>query len=155
MFTIPFQRPLLLAAASLALVSGTACAAQAAVSHTPAATSASAPALKATDCTLGGAGGAGGEGGKGGQGGQPGQPGEPGKPGGTACLGFDDLPDKPKSELTVVDKARIALTVIADDSKEMKDKIAAKYKITHAQIDTWKKQYLEGDWFALMNNSAS
>ncbi|MFJ8164342.1 hypothetical protein ACIRBY_25935 [Streptomyces sp. NPDC096136] len=152
MFTIPFQRPLILAAASLALVTGTACAAQAAVSHVPAATSASVPGLQATNCA---AGGAGGEGGKGGEGGQPGQPGEPGKPGGTACLGFADLPDKPKSELTVVDRVRIALTVIADDSKELKDKIADKYKITPEQIDTWKKQYMDGDWLGLMTGPVS
>ncbi|MFE9559609.1 hypothetical protein ACFYM0_00670 [Streptomyces sp. NPDC006487] len=153
MFTSPWQRPLILAAASLAFVTGTACAAQAAQSHTPASSVSSIMTGSPAHCGFGGAGGEGGEGGEGGKGGQPGKPGEPGKPGGVGCFRFDDLPDKPKAELTMVDKVRIVVTLLADDSDEMKEKIAKKYKISTEQIDTWKKSYEDGDWFALMGSS--
>ncbi|MCX4961302.1 helix-turn-helix domain-containing protein [Streptomyces virginiae] len=151
MFTKSWQRPIILATASLALVTGTACAAQASQSHTPTNISASAPADQPEHCVGFGAGGKGGEGGKGGRGGEPGQPGEPGRPGGVGCFKFEDLPDKSKADLTVVDKVRIAIIVLAaDDEDETTKKIADKYKISEKQIDTWKKYYVDGDWFALM-----
>ncbi|MET3984561.1 hypothetical protein [Streptomyces sp. PvR034] len=151
MFTSSWQRPLVLAAASLAFVTGTACAAQAAQSHAPAGVVSSVPAGQSAHCAggAGGEGGEGGAGGQGGQGGQPGQPGQPGKPGTAGCFRFEDLPDKPKAELTVVDRVRIVVTLLADDTDATKEKIAKKYEITTEQLDTWKKNYLEGDWFAL------
>ncbi|MER5727366.1 hypothetical protein ABT084_03225, partial [Streptomyces sp. NPDC002138] len=97
--------------------------------------------------------GEGGKGGEGGSGGQPGQPGQPGKPGTADCFTLGDLPDKPKEELTVVDRVRIVITLMADDSDATKDKIAKKYKITTEQIDTWKKNYLQGDWIALTTSA--
>ncbi|MET9324745.1 hypothetical protein ABZX75_32020 [Streptomyces sp. NPDC003038] len=150
MFTISWQRPLVLAAASLALVTGTACAAQASGSHTPAGISSSAAVDHPEPCAMIGKGGEGGKGGKGGEGGKPGQPGEPGKSGRPGCLRFDDLPDKSKSELTVVDKVYIVMVMLADDSDATKEKIAKKYDISQDQLDTWKKDYLDGNWFALM-----
>nr|WSX53680.1 hypothetical protein OG409_35040 [Streptomyces sp. NBC_00974] len=150
MFTSSWQRPIILAAASLAFVTGTACAAQAAQSHTPAKSVSSAVTGDSGHCKAGGEGGEGGEGGKGGSGGRPGQPGEPGKPGHPGCFRFEDLPDKTKSELNGVDRVRIVMTLLADDSDEMKDKITKKYKISEEQLDTWKKNYVDGDWFALM-----
>ncbi|MFB6617578.1 hypothetical protein ACIGFK_24200 [Streptomyces sp. NPDC085524] len=145
MFTSPWQRPLILAAASLALVTGTACAAQASQTHTTADISSS-----PSHCVLGGQGGEGGKGGEGGRGGQPGQPGEPGKPGSVGCFRFEDLPDKSKSELNAVDKVRIVMLLVADDSDEMKEKVAKKYKISTDELDDWKKDYLAGDWCSLM-----
>ncbi|MET9468582.1 hypothetical protein ABZY44_28095, partial [Streptomyces sp. NPDC006544] len=58
--------------------------------------------------------------------------------------------DKTKSQLTVIDRIRIAVTLVADDSDETRDKITKKYKISDEQLDTWKKDYVDGDWFALM-----
>lgn len=53
----------------------------------------------------------------------------------------------------MVDKVRIVLIVLAaDDPDETTKKIAEKYKITDEQIDTWKKYYVDGDWFALMGD---
>ncbi|MET3985784.1 hypothetical protein [Streptomyces sp. PvR034] len=158
MFTSSWQRPLVLAAASLAFVTGTACAAQAAQSHAPAGTVSSALPGQPANCATGGSGGEGGEGGEGGKGGRPGKPGEPGKPGtsgGFGCFRFGDLPDKPEAELTVVDRVRIVLILLADDSDATKEKIAKKYKISTERIDTWKKNYLAGDWFALVTNLAT
>ncbi|MEV7521839.1 helix-turn-helix domain-containing protein [Streptomyces sp. NPDC091371] len=145
MFTSSWQRPLVLAAASLALVTGTACAAQASQSQAPTAVSSS-----PSHCVLGGAGGEGGKGGEGGRGGQPGQPGEPGKPGRVGCFRFEDLPDKSKSELNAVDKVRIVIVLMADDTDATKDKISKKYDISREQLDDWKKDYLAGDWCSLM-----
>ncbi|MFD4242362.1 hypothetical protein ACFWP3_12310 [Streptomyces sp. NPDC058525] len=154
MFTNSWQRPLILAATTFALVTGTAVAAQASVHHTPAGVTTAVVADLPTTCVGGGEGGKGGKGGEGGKGGQPGQPGEPGKPGSVGCLlGFEDLPDKKKSDLTVVDKVRIVLTLLADDSDETKEKISKKYDIPEEQLDTWKRQYVDGDWFALMGDS--
>ncbi|MFG2294434.1 hypothetical protein [Streptomyces sp. NPDC048603] len=152
MFTISWQRPLILAAASLALVAGTACAANASESHAPTGTSSSVTAGQSSFC---GKGGEGGEGGEGGRGGQPGQPGEPGKPGQLGCFRFDDLPDKPKEKLTVVDKVQMVMILLADDSDAMKERIADKYKISTEQLDTWKQQYLDGNWYALMDNDGN
>ncbi|MER5928255.1 DUF1153 domain-containing protein [Streptomyces mirabilis] len=135
-----WQRPLVLAVASVALATGTACAAQAAPGVTTG-TSQMAPA-DPSHC------GHGGEGGEGGKGGAPGQPGEPGKPGQFGCFKFDDLPDKPKSELTGVDKIRIVLTVESGQAK--KADVAKKYKISEKEFDTWDKQFRDGDWAALM-----
>ncbi|UUN28275.1 DUF1153 domain-containing protein [Streptomyces sp. FIT100] len=105
----------------------------------------------------------GGTGGDGGRGGAPGRPGEPGKPGhgffggtggrggdggvGTGCLRFSDLPDKPKDELTAADKARIVLVVVYGDTTSAE--VAKKYKVPEKEVDTWKRQVLDGDWFAL------
>ncbi|MFF1556091.1 hypothetical protein [Streptomyces sp. NPDC058279] len=150
MFRSTWQRPLILAAASLTLFTGTACAAQASQPHVPAGISSPVVADHPKPCAGIGKGGEGGEGGKGGKGGQPGQPGQPGKPGRSGCLHFDDLPDKPKSQLTAVDKVYIVMVLIADDSDATKEKIAKKYDVSHDQLDTWKKDYLDGDWFALM-----
>ncbi|MFF5447962.1 hypothetical protein [Streptomyces sp. NPDC012888] len=152
MSTISWQRPLILAAASLALVTGTACAAQASESHAPTGISSSVVGDHPEPCVMVGKGGEGGAGGEGGKGGKPGQPGEPGKPGRSGCLRFDDLPDKPKSELSMVDKVHIVMLVLAaDDSDETKKKIAEKYEIALGQIDSWKDHYLDGNWFALMD----
>jgi hypothetical protein len=139
-----WQRPLILAVASVALATGTACAAQASPSAT-AGISHAAPADQFSHC---GKGGEGGEGGEGGKGGAPGRPGEPGKPGRSGCFRFGDLPDKPKSELTVVDKIQIVLTVESGQAK--KAEVAKKYKISEKEIDTWDKQFRDGDWAALM-----
>ncbi|MEU9144214.1 hypothetical protein [Streptomyces sp. NPDC048349] len=153
MFTISWQRPLVLAAVSFALVTGSACAAQASAHHAPTGFGSASVSEQPAHCLGGGEGGKGGKGGEGGKGGRPGEPGEPGKPGRVGCLlGFDDLPDKPKSELTVVDKVRIVLILLADDSDETKEKIAKKYDISQEQLDTWKRQYVDGDWFALMGS---
>ncbi|CAM5297570.1 hypothetical protein SAVIM338S_00400 [Streptomyces avidinii] len=150
MFTSSWQRPVVLAAASLAFLTGTACAAQASQTHTPTGVVSSVQADGSGHCAAGGKGGEGGEGGKGGRGGKPGEPGEPGKPGRAGCFRFEDLPDKSKDDLTVVDRVRIVVTLIANDNDETRDKIAKKYKISDEQIDTWKKNYVDGDWFALM-----
>ncbi|MCB5181968.1 hypothetical protein [Streptomyces antimicrobicus] len=150
MFTTSWQRPLILAAASLALVTGTACAAQASEPHAPTGISSSTLGDHPEPCTMIGKGGEGGEGGKGGKGGQPGEPGKPGKPGSAGCLRFDDLPDKPKSELSLVDKVHIVMLVLsADDSEDIKKKIAEKYEIAPDQIDSWKEHYLHENWCAL------
>lgn len=154
MFTNSWQRPLILAATTFALVTGTAVAAQASEHHAPSGTGTAAVADLSTHCTGGGEGGKGGKGGEGGKGGRPGQPGEPGKPGRVGCLlRFDELPDKHKSELTVVDKVRIVLTLLADDSDKTKEKIAEKYDISTEEIDSWKRNYVDGDWFALMGSN--
>ncbi|MER6200111.1 hypothetical protein ABT234_22415 [Streptomyces sp. NPDC001586] len=155
MFTCTWQRPLILAAASLALVTGTACAAQASEFKAPAGTSSSVAAEQPTHCALGGHGGEGGKGGKGGRGGQPGEPGEPGKPGGVGCFRFDDLPDKSKSDLSMVDKVHIVMILLVDDSDDMKEKIAKKYDISEDQLDNLKDDYLEGNWIALMGDGFS
>ncbi len=153
MFTTSWQRPLVLAAASVALFAGTACAAQASEVQAPAGLSASALADQPPFCGMGGEGGKGGKGGEGGKGGQPGQPGEPGQPGRSGCrLSFGDLPDKPKSDLTVADKVRIVALLMVEDSDAMKKKIAEKYDIPADRLDTWKQNYLDGDWFALMDD---
>ncbi|MFF3914674.1 hypothetical protein ACFYZB_14475 [Streptomyces sp. NPDC001852] len=144
MFTSPFRRPALLAAASVALVTVTACGAQAATHAAPAApTGYTALAHQSGHC------GEGGEGGKGGAPGQPGQPGQPGKPG---CLSFHDLPDKPKSDLSLTDRARIALTVLT--GRATKAEVAKKYKISEKEVDTWERQVLNGDWLGLIGDAS-
>ncbi|MER6569717.1 hypothetical protein ABT288_26865 [Streptomyces sp. NPDC001093] len=140
MFINPSRRPILLAAASVALVTVTACGAQAATHTAPAPTGYTALAHRSGHC------GEGGEGGKGGAPGQPGQPGEPGKPG---CFSLHDLPDKPKSELSLADRARIALTVLT--GRATKAEVAKKYKISEKEVDTWERQVLNGDWLGLLN----
>ncbi|MFJ3726685.1 hypothetical protein ACIPYQ_29560 [Streptomyces sp. NPDC090045] len=155
MFTCTWQRPLILAAASLALVTGTACAAQASEFKAPAGTSSSVVAEQPTHCSLGGRGGEGGKGGAGGSGGRPGEPGEPGKPGGVGCFRFDDLPDKSKSDLSMVDKVHIVMILLVDDSDDMKEKIAKKYDMSEEQLDDLKEAYIEGNWFALMSDGFS
>ncbi|MFC7267260.1 DUF1153 domain-containing protein [Streptomyces lutosisoli] len=142
-----WQRPLILAVASVALAAGTACAAQA----SPGATAAGgrvAVADRSSHCGRGGEGGEGGKGGEGGRGGEPGRPGEPGKPGTSGCFRFGDLPDKPKSKLTMIDKIRIVMTVESGQAK--KADVAKKYKVSEKEIDTWAKQFRDGDWVALM-----
>ncbi|MEV0181887.1 helix-turn-helix domain-containing protein [Streptomyces sp. NPDC050625] len=138
MSRIRWRRPLVLAVASVALATGTACAAQASPGVAPG-VSQVAPADHA-HC---------GQGGEGGKGGAPGEPGEPGKPGGRGCFTLGDLPDKPKSELTVVDKLRIVLIVESGHAK--KSDVAKKYKVSEKEIDTWVKQVRDGDWAALLN----
>ncbi|MEU9153581.1 DUF1153 domain-containing protein [Streptomyces sp. NPDC048417] len=142
MSTTRWQRPLILAVASVALATGTACAAQAAPDVTTG-TSHAAPADPA-HC---GRGGEGGEGGEGGKGGAPGQPGEPGQPGRLGCFTSGDLPDKPKSDLTGTDKIRIMLIVESGQAK--KPDVIKKYKISEKEFDTWDKQFRDGDWAAL------
>jgi hypothetical protein len=139
-----WQRPLVLAVASLALAAGTACAAQAAPGVTPG-ISQTAPAAP-SHC---GHGGEGGRGGEGGQGGAPGRPGEPGKPGKPGCFTFGDLPDKPRSDLTGMDRIRIVLTVESGQAK--KADVVKKYKISEKEFDTWSKQFRDGDWAALLD----
>ncbi|MFH8801294.1 hypothetical protein ACH4F6_17115 [Streptomyces sp. NPDC017936] len=135
------QRPLILAMAALALATGTACAAQAAP-HAPTGTSHSAdtgnPPGRHSDC------------GKGGKGGEPGQPGEPGKPG---CFRFDDLlPDEPDgSKLRGADKVRIVMSVMSGQTTSAR--AAEKYEVSVDDIDTWKQQFLDGDWFALFGGN--
>ncbi len=131
-----WQRRFVLAVASVALATGTACAAQAAPGVTTG-TSQMAPA-DLSHCGHGG-----GRGGGKAAGLAPGQPGEPGKPGRFGCFKFDDLPDKPKSELTGVDKIRIVLTVESGQAK--KADVAKKYKISEKEFDTWDKQFRDGD----------
>ncbi|WP_327425926.1 helix-turn-helix domain-containing protein [Streptomyces sp. NBC_01236] len=139
-----WQRPLILAVASVALATGTACAAQASPSAT-AATGRVVLADQSSHCGRGGEGGEGGKGGEGGRGGEPGRPGEPGKPG---CFRFGDLPDKPASKLTVIDKIRIVMAVESGQAK--KAEVAKKYKVSEKEIGTWVKQFRDGDWAALM-----
>ncbi|GGN21773.1 DUF1153 domain-containing protein [Streptomyces fuscichromogenes] len=138
-----WQRPLVLAVASLALATGTACAAQAAPGLTTGTTQ-TAP----TAPSYCGRGGEGGKGGAGGQGGAPGRPGEPGKPGQPGCLTFRDLPDKPKADLTGLDKIRIVLIVESGQAK--KADVVKKYKISEKEFDAWDKQFRDGDWAALL-----
>ncbi|MER6385937.1 hypothetical protein [Streptomyces sp. NPDC001250] len=142
MSTNLWQRPFLLAAASAALVTVTACGAQAVTHAAPAATGYSALAQQSSQC------GEGGEGGKGGAPGQPGEPGQPGKPGCAPFQGPQDLPDKPKSELSQLDKARIALTVLT--GRVTQADAAKKYKISEQEISTWERQLLNGDWLAFL-----
>ncbi|WP_330301682.1 MULTISPECIES: helix-turn-helix domain-containing protein [unclassified Streptomyces] len=140
-----WQRPLILAVASVALATGTACAAQASPSAA-AVTGHVAVADRSSHCGRGGEGGEGGKGGEGGRGGEPGRPGEPGKPG-TSCLRFGDLPDKPASKLTMIDKIRIVMAVESGQAK--KAEVAKKYKVSEKEIGTWVKQFRDGDWAAL------
>lgn len=137
-----WRRPLTLAAASVALVTATACAAQAATHTGPVPSGhAAAPAHPSSHC---------GEGGEGGKGGAPGKPGEPGKPGKPGCAAFDlhDLPDKPKSDLSRLDKARIALAVLT--GRVTQADAAKKYKIPEKEISKWERQLLNGDWLAFL-----
>ncbi|MFI2201661.1 hypothetical protein ACH47Z_12975 [Streptomyces sp. NPDC020192] len=142
MSTSLWRRPSLLAAASVAIVTVTACGAQAATHSSPAPSGYAALAQQSDHCGEGGAGG------KGGAPGQPGQPGQPGKPG---CLSFDALPDKPKSDLTPVDRARIAVTVLT--GRATKADVAKKYKISEKEVDTWERQVLNGDWLGLLESN--
>ncbi|WP_406470121.1 transposase [Streptomyces sp. NBC_01615] len=142
-----WQRPLVLVVASVALAAGTACAAQASPSAT-AGTGHVAAADQSSHCGRGGEGGEGGKGGEGGRGGEPGRPGEPGKPGTSGCFRFRDLPDKPKSKLTAMDRIRIVMAVESGQAK--KAEVAKKYKVSEKEIDTWVKQFRDGDWAALM-----
>ncbi|MEU6064764.1 helix-turn-helix domain-containing protein [Streptomyces sp. NPDC047082] len=138
MSRIRWRRPLVLAVASMAIATGTACAAQASPGVTPGVSQVA--SADHSHC---------GQGGEGGKGGAPGEPGEPGKPGERGCFALGDLPDKPKSELTVVDKLRIVLIVESGQAK--KSDVAKKYKISEKEIDTWVKQVRQGDWAALVN----
>ncbi|MDX2592989.1 DUF1153 domain-containing protein [Streptomyces sp. WI03-4A] len=149
MSTTSWRRPLLMAVASLTLVSGTACAAQAAT-HTATATATGYSALagRSADC---GKGGEGGKGGAGGTGGSPGRPGEPGRPGG--CLSLKDLPDKAGPDLTAMDKVRIVLTVTSGHAT--KADIAKKYKISEKEVDIWQRQFQDGDWLGLLDDSST
>ncbi|MGW4568717.1 DUF1153 domain-containing protein [Streptomyces sp. NPDC004561] len=150
MFTVSWRRPVLLATASLTLVSGTACAAQAASHNTPTNTpSYSSLAHHTADC---GGGGQGGRGGAGGKGGAPGQPGEPGKPGHPGCLSAADLPDKPEQHLTALDKVRIVLIVMSGHAT--KADVAKKYKIPEKQYDSWQREFRNGDWLALLDGAS-
>ncbi|MGW0409788.1 DUF1153 domain-containing protein [Streptomyces collinus] len=149
MSTISWRRPLLMAVASLTLVSGTACAAQAATHTSTANTSGySALAGRSAHCGKGGEGGAGG---KGGAPGRPGQPGQPGQPGG--CLSFKDLPDKAEPDLTVMDKVRIVLTVTSGHAT--KADVAKKYRIPEKEVDTWQRQFQDGDWLGLLDDGSA
>ncbi|MEW1773682.1 DUF1153 domain-containing protein [Streptomyces sp. NPDC086777] len=133
-----WQRPFVLAVASVALAAGTACAAQAAPGITPG-TGRAAPATPSSHC---------GQGGEGGKGGAPGRPGEPGKPGHPGCLTLGDLPDKPKADLTGLDRARIVLAV--EYGQRKKADVVRKYKISDKEFDTWDRQLRSGDWAALL-----
>ncbi|MQY34784.1 hypothetical protein SRB17_27540 [Streptomyces sp. RB17] len=144
MFTSPSRRPLLLAAASVALVTVTACGAQAATRTAPAPTGYTALAHRAGHC---------GEGGEGGKGGAPGRPGQPGKPGKPGCFSLRDLPDKPTSELSRLDKARIALAVLT--GRVTRSDAAKKYRIAEKEISAWERQLLNGDWLAFLQPESS
>ncbi|MGI5404947.1 hypothetical protein ACQEVG_36905 [Streptomyces sp. CA-135486] len=164
-----WQRRFVLAPVSLVFAAGVACAAQA--PHTAAAgpgQRAEAAGLAGSAGSAGSAGtggsggvggvggtggecGTGGEGGKGGdsgRGGGPGRSGEPGKPGTQGCTRFEDLPDKPKDKLTLADRVRIVMVVLHGPTTSAE--AARKYKMPAHEIDTWKRQYLAGDWAALM-----
>ncbi|MEU2063768.1 hypothetical protein [Streptomyces sp. NPDC013455] len=143
MCTISWRRPLILLAASVTLVTGAGCAAQAATPAASAPSGHTALLQRAENC---------GEGGEGGKGGAPGQPGEPGKPGKPGCLAFRDLPDKPKSELTRLDRARIVLTVLSGHAT--KAEVAKKYKVSEKEIDTWERRLLNGDWLSLVQDTS-
>ncbi|MFC9916381.1 helix-turn-helix domain-containing protein [Streptomyces sp. NPDC127197] len=136
-----WQRPLILATASLALVTGATYAAQAAQSPTTGtsySTDASDPPGRHSDC------------GKGGKGGAPGQPGEPGKPG---CSRFSDLlPDKLEgSKPSGPDKIRIVMSVISGHTTSAE--AAEKYDVSEDEIDDWKRQFLDGDWLKLLDEN--
>ncbi|GGU80242.1 hypothetical protein GCM10010260_10580 [Streptomyces filipinensis] len=138
-----WRRPFILAAASVALVTTTACAAQAATPIAPAPGShAAAPADRSAHC------GEGGEGGKGGAPGQPGEPGEPGKPGCAPFHGLSDLPGRPKSKLSRLDKARIALAVLTGRVTEAD--AAKKYKVREKEISKWEQNLLDGGWLEFL-----
>ncbi|MEV7322018.1 DUF1153 domain-containing protein [Streptomyces sp. NPDC093970] len=143
MSTTRWQRPLVLAVASLALATGTACAAHAAPGA--AVTGHTAPAAAPSLCGHGGEDGRGGEGGKGGAPGRPGEPGKPGKPG---CLTFGDLPDKPGSDLSGLDKVRIVLAVESGNADRAD--VVRKYKISEKEFDTWDRKFRDGNWAALL-----
>lgn len=141
MSTRSWRGPFVLAAASAALVTTTACAAQAAT-HTVPASHAVATADRSARC---------GEGGEGGKGGAPGQPGEPGKPGEPGCSpfhGLDDLPGKPKSKLSRLDKERIALTVLT--GRVTQSDAAKKYQIPEKEIGKWERNVLSADWLGFL-----
>ncbi|GAA0912545.1 helix-turn-helix domain-containing protein [Streptomyces thermoalcalitolerans] len=148
MFKNPRQRSLVLGTASLVIAIGTVYAADAA-RGAPADTHHSTHGSHRSfghhsDC------GKGGRGGEGGKGGRPGQPGEPGKPG---CLRSGDLlPDKPKgAKLQGVDKIRIVMSVMSGHTTRAE--AAKKYEVSENEIDTWKRQFLNGDWFTLFGEN--
>lgn len=146
-----WKRPLLLAAASLAIVSGTACAAytpQDVITGIGRAAGAGDLVGRFVECGKGGDGGDGGKGGEGGRPGAPGEPGEPGKSGLAGCVPLGELPDKPKGALSVVDKVRIVMAVLSGDRTSAE--VAEKYEVPEGQIETWKRQFLGGDWPALI-----
>ncbi|MFJ9800424.1 hypothetical protein [Streptomyces wuyuanensis] len=125
-----------------------------------------------------GKGGEGGKGGKPGQPGEPGEPGRPGcaDPEDLKDLkdledlegmedlkelddlkdlkdlkdfeAFGELPDKPKDELSVVDKVRIVVALLTDEATT--DEVAEKYDVSKKEVGTWREQVLDGDWAALM-----
>ncbi|GAA1007161.1 MULTISPECIES: helix-turn-helix domain-containing protein [Streptomyces] len=147
MFKNPQRRSLILGTASLVIAIGTVYAADAA-RGAPADTHRSAHGSPSShhpsDC------GKGGRGGEGGKGGRPGRPGEPGKPG---CLRFGDpLPDKPKgAELQGADRIRVVMSVMSGHTTRAE--AAKKYEVPEGEIDTWKRQFLNGDWFALFGGN--
>ncbi|MGW2419997.1 DUF1153 domain-containing protein [Streptomyces sp. NPDC001709] len=117
MSTSFWRRPLALAAASVAIVTVTACGAQKATHTTPSApTGYSALAHQSPPCGF----------------------------------SLHDLPDKPKSELTLVDRARIMLAVLTGQVK--KDEVAKKYKVSDKEITKWEHQVLNGDWLGLLGD---
>ncbi|MEU9012744.1 DUF1153 domain-containing protein [Streptomyces sp. NPDC048479] len=157
------QHRFILAPASLAFAVGIACAAQAPhnAAAGPSHVAKVADLLGRADFGSGGGGGNGGDcgnggdGGKGGdsgKGGGPGQSGEPGKPGAHGCTRFEDLPDKPKEKLTLADKVRIVMVVLHGPTTSAE--AAKKYTMSAHEIDTWKRQYLAGDWTALMGKDS-
>ncbi|MFK4228069.1 hypothetical protein [Streptomyces sp. NPDC019890] len=156
-----WRRRFVLAPLSLVFAAGVACAAQ--VPHTAAAGSGHRAGPAGLAGGVGGTGGSGGVGGAGGEcgtggaggkggdsgrGGGPGRSGEPGRPGTQGCTRFEDLPDKPKDKLTLADRVRIVMVVLHGPTTSAE--AARKYKMPAQEIDAWKRQYLAGDWTALM-----
>ncbi|MCF3136806.1 hypothetical protein [Streptomyces olivochromogenes] len=145
-----WRRPIALVATVLATALGAACSAHTQQSPAPEQPAAAHAADTHSDSAGCGSGGAGGRGGDSGEGGEPGESGESGKPATHECTRYSDLPDKPKDELDVADKARVVLVLL--NGGATKEQIAKKYKMPEHEVEAWKQAYLKGDWAVLMGN---
>ncbi|MET9879894.1 helix-turn-helix domain-containing protein [Actinacidiphila glaucinigra] len=71
----------------------------------------------------------------------------------SGCAASGALPDKPEDRLSVVDKARIVVLMAGGDTRG--SEVAAKYQVSEDQVDAWKGQLLQGDWFRLLPASGA
>ncbi|MFE3492975.1 hypothetical protein ACFXOS_07665 [Streptomyces sp. NPDC059175] len=145
MSTRAWSRPVLLVVASLAIASGTACAAdvpQHVITGVGHAAGAGGLLGRLIEC------GGGVDGGVGGAGGAPAEPGASGGPGLAGCLPLGELPDKAGHDLSVVDKVHVVLIVLSGDTTVAD--VAEKYRVPESEVETWQRQFLGGDWPALI-----
>ncbi|MGW1895670.1 transposase [Streptomyces sp. NPDC002004] len=140
------RRPLALAVVSLTLAAGTACAVHVSPGS-PTGTGHVAAVGHDTHC------GRQGDGGAGGRGGEPGRPGDPGEPGGPRCPRYGALPDGTKDDLTAKDRVRIVLAVMS--GHVTRAEVADRYKIPAAEVDDWRQEFLDGDWYGLMGDDTT